>query len=132
MTTPGRSPKSWNDTIRPLPGAHVLQTEEWGNFKRRTTGWQPDKITFKDQYDEVVGAAMTLTRRLGPLAMMYVPRGPMLDYSDPLLLNQALERLEGVARQNFAIQLKIDPGVIMGTGAPGEPDKASALERSEE
>src|SRR5258706_14246215 len=112
-------PKAWNDIIRPLPGAHVLQTEEWGAFKQRSTGWQPDKITFKDQNDTVVGAAMTLTRRLGPLAMMYIPRGPMLDFTDLVLLNGALARLEGLARRSIAIQIKIDPGVILGTGIPG-------------
>ena len=31
----------WNETIRTLPNAHILQTEEWGAFKQRQTGWQP-------------------------------------------------------------------------------------------
>src|SRR5215468_10702272 len=130
MTTPHPFPDkpfdNWNEMIRPLPGAHVLQTSEWGEFKHRTTGWQPEKIKFVDQFGKLAGGAMTLTRRLGPLAMMYVPRGPMLDFTDPLLLNQALERLEGLARSKIAVQLKIDPGVIMGTGVPGEPDAAGS------
>src|SRR5262245_2055581 len=117
---------NWNDTIRSLPGAHVLQTSEWGEFKHRTTGWQPEKIKFIDQFGKIAGSAMTLTRRLGPLAIMYVPRGPMLDFTDPLFLNQALERLEKLARGRGAIQVKIDPGVIMGTGVPGESDAATS------
>jgi len=32
---------TWNDTLRALPCAHVLQSWEWGEFKRATTGWQP-------------------------------------------------------------------------------------------
>ncbi|MEP7287481.1 MAG: peptidoglycan bridge formation glycyltransferase FemA/FemB family protein [Chloroflexota bacterium] len=115
-------PLPWNDLIRTLPYAHILQTEQWGEFKRRSTGWTPDKIVLRDQHDKIVGAALVLTRRIGPLAVMYVPKGPMLDYADPLLLNQMLEQLEGLARRRRAIWLKIDPDVVAATGVPGEPD----------
>ncbi len=127
MTTPPRSTSpltklsTWDDTIRRLPYAHLLQTEEWGEFKRRSTGWTPEKILLRDSWEHVVGAALVLTRRIGPLAVMYVPKGPMLDYYDPLLLKQMLERLETLARRRLAIWLKIDPDVIEGTGAPGTP-----------
>jgi peptidoglycan pentaglycine glycine transferase (the first glycine) len=114
--------KSWDEAIRSLPYRHILQTEEWGEFKRRSTGWTPDKILLRDQHDEIAGGALILTRRIGPLSVMYVPKGPMLEYSDPLLLNQMLDRLEKLARQQRAIWLKIDPDVIAGVGAPGEPD----------
>ncbi len=115
---------NWNDTIRNLPYAHVLQTTEWGEFKRRSTGWTPDEILVRDQQQTIIGAALSLTRRIGPLAVMYVPKGPMLDYSDPRALAQMLDRLEGLARQRHAIWLKIDPDVIAGTGVPGDPDSA--------
>ncbi len=114
--------KTWNETIRTLPYTHVLQTEEWGDFKQRSTGWTPEKVLLRDQYDEVAGGALILTRRIGPLAVMYVPKGPMLNYDDPLLLNQMLDRLEALARQKRSIWLKIDPDVIAATGVPGEPD----------
>jgi peptidoglycan pentaglycine glycine transferase (the first glycine) len=116
--------KSWDDTVRGLPYAHILQTEEWGQFKQRRTGWTPDKILLRDQLDQVVGGALVLTRRIGPLAVMYVPKGPMLEYADSSLLNQMLDQLERLARRNRAIWLKIDPDVIAGTGVPGEPEAA--------
>ncbi len=116
--------KSWNDTIRTLPYAHILQTEEWGDFKRRSTGWTPEKVLVRDQRDQVVGGALVLTRRIGPLAVMYVPKGPMLNYAEPGLLKQMLDQLEKLARQRRAIWLKIDPDVIAATGVPGEPDAA--------
>ena len=39
---------------------------------------------------------------IGPVAVMYVPKGPMLDYNDPLLLDQMLEKLEKLALRNRA------------------------------
>jgi peptidoglycan pentaglycine glycine transferase (the first glycine) len=112
----------WNEQVRGLPCAHVLQTEEWGEFKRRSTGWTPDKILLRDQFNKIVGGALVLTRRIGPLVVMYVPKGPMLDYTTPLLFDQMLDRLEALARQRRAIWLKIDPDVIEATGIPGTPE----------
>jgi peptidoglycan pentaglycine glycine transferase (the first glycine) len=112
----------WNNRIRELPNAHVLQTEEWGTFKQRQTGWNPEKVWFSAAKGETLGAALMLTRRIGPLAVMYVPKGPMLDYSDTGGVEHTLKQLERMARRRGAIQLKIDPDVVIGTGEPGTPD----------
>jgi lipid II:glycine glycyltransferase (peptidoglycan interpeptide bridge formation enzyme) len=112
----------WNARVRTLPYAHLLQTTEWGAFKQRTTGWIPDYLTFHDPAGKLVGAALTLTRRIGPFAVVYIPKGPMIDYADEALCKRVLETLEGYARKRGAIWLKIDPDVVLGTGVPGAPD----------
>jgi lipid II:glycine glycyltransferase (peptidoglycan interpeptide bridge formation enzyme) len=65
---------------------------------------------------------MVLTRRLGPLAVMYAPRGPMLDARSPENLDAVLDGLERLARGQRAIQIKIDPDIVAGVGVPGEPE----------
>ncbi len=112
---------TWNDRLRPLPGAHVLQTWEWGEFKRLTTGWTPERVAFQRD-GQTVAAAQILTRRFGPLGVMYVPKGPALDHTDGNLLAAVLDHLEWLARRRGAIWLKIDPDVVAGTGVPGEAD----------
>ena len=74
---------AWNDTLRALPCAHVLQTWEWGEFKQRETGWQPERFAYRRADGSVAAAASVLTRRAGPLRVLYVPKGPVLDYADP-------------------------------------------------
>ncbi len=37
---------AWNVALRTLPYAHILQTWDWGDFKQRETGWQPDRLLF--------------------------------------------------------------------------------------
>ncbi|MDX1996026.1 MAG: peptidoglycan bridge formation glycyltransferase FemA/FemB family protein [bacterium] len=111
----------WNNTVRALPYAHVLQTWEWGEFKRITTGWTPTRYCFT-RGDETVAAASILTRRLGPVCVMYVPKGPALKYEDAAVLRSVLDFLEKTARRRLAIWLKIDPDVVAAFGLPPGSD----------
>ncbi len=111
--------RHWNAAICDLPYAHVLQTVEWGAFKQRSTGWSPEHLML-----EGGGAALILTRRIGPLVVMYVPKGPMLAYDDPAATEAALAQIEALARRRRAIWLKIDPDVVIGTGVPDTADSA--------
>lgn len=114
---------SWNDALRDLPYAHVLQTWEWGDFKRVTTGWTPHRIAFR-RGREIAAIASVGIRRIGPAAVMYVPKGPALDYADAELAAAVLDTLQRMARRMGAIWLKIDPDVRAGTGVPGESGAA--------
>lgn len=110
----------WNDTLRALPYAHILQSWEWGEFKRDTTGWQPHRFAYK-RGSEIVAMASVGVRRVGPLAVMYAPKGPALAYDDPEVLAGVLDHLQTFARR--AIWLKLDPDVIAATGIPGGTDE---------
>jgi lipid II:glycine glycyltransferase (peptidoglycan interpeptide bridge formation enzyme) len=60
------------------------------------------------------------------VAVTYVPKGPLLDWSDAALRKQVLADLVADARRKGALLLKIDPEVVVGTGEPGEPDDLPA------
>ena len=114
----------WDRALISLPNPHILQSWEWGEFKRRTVGWSPERWLF-ERDGEPVGAASVLTRRIGPLAVMYVPRGPILDWADTRLADRVLSHLEEMARRHGAILIKIDPAMPIGYGVPGGPDEAA-------
>ncbi|MEE8390638.1 MAG: peptidoglycan bridge formation glycyltransferase FemA/FemB family protein [Anaerolineae bacterium] len=107
----------WNAALVKLPVAHFLQTWEWGALKSRY-GWQPTRYLWMEG-ERLCAAASVLTRRLGrwPSAVMYVPKGPVLDYGDGVLLEQVLTYLEAVARRERALFVKIDPDVRTETSA---------------
>ncbi len=109
----------WNAALASLPVSHVLQTWEWGAFKSRY-GWRPERTLWWEG-DRVCAAASVLIRRLGrwPAAVVYVPKGPGLDYQNVALLEQVLSHLENGARRKRALFLKIDPDVRVDT-AEGE------------
>lgn len=120
-TTIITDPTLWNNALRALPYAHVLQTWEWGEFKRVTTGWEPLRLAFR-QGDEIAAMASIGVRSIGPLKVMYVSKGPALAYEDSALAESVLNQLQALAHQQRAVWLKIDPDVIAATGVPGEAD----------
>ncbi len=118
------SPESWNEAISGLQGASLLQTWEWAQLKR-ANGWEPLPKTWRDEHGEVCAAAMILRRRLqaGPirtgLSVLYVPRGPLLDWASADLRARVLGDLEQTAHRLGAVMLKIDPELRIGVGIPG-------------
>jgi len=111
------NPEQWNAALADLPAAHVLQAWEWGVFKS-CYGWRPVRYLWLEDNHPRAAASM-LTRRLGrwPVAVMYVPKGPALDYGDTALMEQVLAHVETTARQERALFVKIDPDVRVDTAA---------------
>jgi len=106
----------WNEAVAKLPGSHVLQSFEWGEFKAKY-GWEPTRLLC-EKGSQVRAAASVLCRQLPrfPLRVMYVPKGPLLDYGDGQLLSHVLASLEELARTQRAIFIKIDPDVRLEEG----------------
>ena len=103
---------------RPGTGAHL---------KQATGGWQPTRLAFQ-RGGQVLALASLLKRRIGPLTVMTISKGPALDYRDASLTEAVLAELEKRARRLGNVWLKIDPDVIAATGLPGsEDDRSDAL-----
>jgi peptidoglycan pentaglycine glycine transferase (the first glycine) len=108
----------WNKALVELPRPHLLQTWEWGAFKSRQ-GWEPTRYLWVDrETGRPRAAAAVLTRSASPLpvGVMYVPKGPVLDYTNPGLLDLVLAQLEASARQTRAAFVKVDPDIVPDTG----------------
>ncbi len=113
--------ESWNAALSQLPYAHILQTWEWGEFKRVTTGWQPQRLAWARD-GHVIAMASVGVRSVGPFKVMYAPKGPAFAYEDSELVAFVLDQLQAFARKHGAIWLKIDPDAIAATGVPNEAD----------
>ncbi len=115
----------WNSLVASLPAHHVLQSWEWGQFKSRW-GWSPRYLAFEGG-GRPRAAALVLRRRLPRigLGILYVPKGPALDYTDAPLVEAVLTELEAMARQERAIFVKIDPDVPHPLPHPLSPSPES-------
>jgi lipid II:glycine glycyltransferase (peptidoglycan interpeptide bridge formation enzyme) len=75
---------------------------------------------------QVDAAAMILTRSIRFLGLsikvMYVPKGPLLDWQHAELRRQVFSDLARLARQQGALFIKIDPDIPLSAGWPGLPE----------
>jgi peptidoglycan pentaglycine glycine transferase (the first glycine) len=126
------TPQSWNETIARLPISHLLQTWEWAQVKARY-GWQPMPFVWQEQpvagpvssQGKGIAAAMVLKRSMPvggfakKMCVLYIPKGPLMDWADAALVRRVLDDLQAFARRQGAIFIKLDPDVVLGTGVPG-------------
>jgi peptidoglycan pentaglycine glycine transferase (the first glycine) len=124
------SPEFWNHTISHLPGAHILQTKEWGQLKS-ILGWHPIYRIWNFESETPLAAAMVLQRSIpnqgfaARLRILYVPKGPLLDWSEHGICETVLNDLQSIAKKQHAIFIKIDPDLPIGYGIPGTPTESS-------
>jgi len=120
-------PEVWDAAVASLPGAHFLQSWQWGELKQ-AYGWKARRILWEepDSSHTPRAAAQVLERevRAGSLRakVFYVPKGPLLAWPDAGLRSVVLGELETLGRERQAIQLKIDPDVEEGRGLPGSAE----------
>ncbi len=121
-----RSNITWRQALAKLPNAHALQSDVWGDFKSRW-GWSAQRLTFTiaESSWEPLAAAQVLKKQLAglPYTILYVPKGPVLNYTDGALRLRVLAALEKLAKQEKAILIKIDPEVVRYWGV--KKDRAS-------
>ncbi|MEK7276060.1 MAG: peptidoglycan bridge formation glycyltransferase FemA/FemB family protein, partial [Chloroflexota bacterium] len=123
------NPQHWDSALASLPSAHLLQSWQWGEFKTRY-GWSARRMLWLAadltvlkrpirSNDEPLAAAQILKRTLGPFSILYVPKGPCLDWTDADLVARVLSDLESLARRERAIFIKIDPDIVLGYSHTG-------------
>jgi lipid II:glycine glycyltransferase (peptidoglycan interpeptide bridge formation enzyme) len=140
--------QTWNHLIAGLPQPHILQTWQWSQVKA-AYGWQPffalwtaadtgvaefqftadplELTTPSDAVGRVQAAALVLLRNVNlpgfsdRLKLIYVPKGPLLNWNDASLRRQVLDDLKRLAKRLGAFFIKIDPDVALGSGIPGDP-----------
>ena len=115
--------QAWNELIAGIPNAHLLQTWEWSQVKVKY-GWQALPFIWQADQEKPGAAAMVLKRSLPiggfarRMCVLYVPKGPLLDWSDPGLRQRVLGDLQTFAKRLGAIFIKMDPDVALGMGIP--------------
>jgi lipid II:glycine glycyltransferase (peptidoglycan interpeptide bridge formation enzyme) len=109
---------AWDQALLALPNPHVLQNWAWGEFKARY-GWRATRLLFLEE-GKAVAAASVLERKLPrlPASVLYVPKGPALDWTNAQARAQVLAELEALARRRRALFIKIDPDVYYPEDAP--------------
>jgi peptidoglycan pentaglycine glycine transferase (the first glycine) len=114
--------EQWDTFINEHPLGHLLQCWGWGEIKA-SIGWLPLRLALWDtQQEAIVAAAQVLCRtaphlplRIGGFA--YIPKGPVIDWSQPSLCNAFFSQLNAVLRKKGIIDLCMEPQLEMQPAA---------------
>lgn len=107
-------PVAWDASLT-AAGGHLLQTWAWGELKE-AFGWSAQRLALTDG-DRLVAGAQVLYRRLGPVCVAYVPRGPWGDLADATVMRALFAGLHAQARRRRASFLKLEPPMVEGADA---------------
>ncbi len=104
----------WDDALTSLPQTHVLQSWLWGEFKARYR-WQVTRWLWRGEDGAPLAAAQVLIQYRSGLGLGYIPKGPLLDWTQSEVALAVLEHLEDLARSRKLLLLKIDPDIELET-----------------
>ena len=106
--------KQWDQFVNEHPRGHFLQSWGWGELKANG-GWYPLRLALMDeQRQQIVAAAQVLCRTPAHLPLWtghlaYIPKGPVIDWSQPQLCQTFFTQLNAYLRQRGALALRMEP-----------------------
>ena len=130
--------KKWDQFINDHPGGHFLQSWGWGELKA-SIGWHPFRFSLRDEKQgQMVAATQVLCRPVpgfplwaGHLA--YIPKGPVIDWSDACLCQAFFTQLNARLQRQGALALRMEPNRVVealtcSTGSNPRPGNPLATE----
>ncbi|MGT2844665.1 peptidoglycan bridge formation glycyltransferase FemA/FemB family protein [Streptococcus hongkongensis] len=90
---------------------NLLQTTSWARVK---SDWESRQIMFYSEPNhELVACASLLIKRIfKKIKVAYIPRGPVVDYSNPDLVVSVYEALKNYAKKEKIVLVKCDPSFL--------------------
>ncbi|GAB4533291.1 MAG: peptidoglycan bridge formation glycyltransferase FemA/FemB family protein [Anaerolineae bacterium] len=102
------NPRLWDTFVARHPAGHLLQTWAWGELKGRF-GWSVIRLGLVED-DVILAGAQVLFRPVTPIfSLAYIPKGPLVDWTDKGQVNGLMTGLHQLCRSRRRIFLKIEP-----------------------
>ncbi len=97
--------------VQSSPLCNLLQSYNWAAVK---SNWDHLHCGLYKN-DTLCATALVLIKALPfGFTMMYIPRGPILDYDDPEVIKQFFDGLKKIGRSHKTLFIKMDPGIEIG------------------
>ncbi len=102
----GIAESEYDEFVRNFPSTSFMQTPSWSKVK---SAWEHDFVGLYSK-EKLICGAMILKRNLFlGKKLFYIPRGLVIDYKNKELLKEFVTSLKKYAKENGAIDIKIDP-----------------------
>ena len=103
-------PKSFDSFVVESEYNNLFQCTPWADIK---DNWHHRFTCVTDESGNIAATALCLIRPLAlGTTLMYVPRGPIMDYENEELVRFTISSLKELAKRQRAITLRFDPAVL--------------------
>lgn len=106
----GISAKEHDTFVLNHPQANLLQSSDWASIK---DNWKQELIGFYRDGEQVASAACLIRPLPLGRTMIYIPRGPIMDYTDRELLQFVIKSLQAFGKSKGAVFVKCDPSLFL-------------------
>ncbi len=101
----GISAEEHDSFVKQSPQANLLQSSQWATVKSE---WRNERLGFFKDGKLVAVASLLIRRLVVPFGftMIYIPRGPVMDYEDAELVSFVFKSIEEFALRERSVVIK--------------------------
>lgn len=116
----GITAEEHDEFVKNSPQTNLLQSSDWAKIK---DNWGNERLgIYQDQKLVAVASILIQPLPLG-FTMLYIPRGPIMDYQNSELVAFMLQSIKTYAKSKRAIFAKFDPSLFLRKGLIGQEAK---------
>ncbi|MER0122335.1 aminoacyltransferase [Streptococcus sp. ZJ93] len=104
----GISAEEHDSFVKQHPQNNLLQSSSWAKVK---DNWGNERVGFYHNQTLVAVASILIQPLPLGWTMMYIPRGPIMDYTDQGLVTFVLQSLKTIAKKHRTVFIKFDPNL---------------------
>lgn len=116
----GITAEEHDEFVKNSPQTNLLQSSDWAKIK---DNWGNERLgIYQDQKLVAVASILIQPLPLG-FTMLYIPRGPIMDYQNSQLVSFMLQSIKTYAKSKRAVFAKFDPSLFLRKGLIGQEAK---------
>lgn len=116
----GITAEEHDEFVKTSPQTNLLQSSDWAKIK---DNWGNERLGVYQDHKLVAVASILIQPLPLGFTMLYIPRGPIMDYQNSELVAFMLQSIKTYARSKRAVFAKFDPSLFLRKGLIGQEAK---------
>ena len=116
----GITAEEHDEFVKTSPQTNLLQSSDWAKIK---DNWGNERLGVYQNHKLVAVASILIQPLPLGFTMLYIPRGPIMDYQNSELVAFMLQSIKTYAKSKRAVFAKFDPSLFLRKGLIGQEVK---------
>lgn len=113
----GITAEEHDEFVKTSPQTNLLQSADWSKIK---DNWGNERLGVYQDHKLVAVASILIQPLPLGFTMLYIPRGPIMDYQNSELVAFMLQSIKTYAKSKRAVFAKFDPSLFLRKGLIGQ------------